>query len=98
MNAAPQWVISTVFSEQLTKHDAINLPALRLDINRAVATAKIAEFENQSYRIGHVVRTGLLGRAAAADSLLEVAVANGLVHEHGDDTIQSIIANGLDWK
>ena len=42
MNAAPQWVIATVFSEALTRHDAINLPALRLDIQREVATAKIA--------------------------------------------------------
>jgi hypothetical protein len=96
--SVPQWVISTVFSEAITKHDAVNLTALRLDVRQAVALAKIAEFENQAYRIGHVVRTGLLSRAPAADLLLDVATSNGLVAEQGDDIIQSIIANGLEWK
>jgi hypothetical protein len=30
--------------------------------------------------------------------LLDVATSNGLVAEQGDDIIQSIIANGLEWK
>jgi hypothetical protein len=77
------------------KIEAINLTALRLDVRNAVATAKIAEFENQAYRLGHVITAGLLGRAPAADLLLSVAESNGLVHEHGDDIIQSIIAQGL---
>ena len=75
--------------------DAINLTALRLDVRNAIATAKVAEFENQAYRLGHVIATGLLGRAAAADLLLDVATGNGLVHEHGDDFIQQIMAEGL---
>jgi hypothetical protein len=74
---------------------AINLTALRLDVRNAIATAKIAEFENQSFRLGHVIATGLLNRAAAADLLLDVATSNGLVHEHGDDFIQKIMAEGL---
>jgi hypothetical protein len=80
---------------EIPKVEAINLTALRLDVRAAVATAKIAEFENQAYRLGHVIATGLLGRAPAADLLLDVATAHGLVHEHGDDIIQSIIAEGL---
>ena len=75
--------------------DAINLTALGLDVRNAIAAAKIAEFENQAYRLGHVIATGLLGRAAAADLLLEVAVSNGLVAEHGDDFIQTIMAEGF---
>jgi hypothetical protein len=75
--------------------DAINLTALRLDVQTAIATAKIAEFENQAYRLGHVVATGLIHRAAAADLLLDVATANGLVAEHGDDLIQKILSEGL---
>jgi hypothetical protein len=77
---------------------AINLQALRLDVRQAIATAEIAEFENQAYRLGHVIATGLLGRAPAADLLLDVATAHGLVQVQGDDVIQSIIANGLDCK
>jgi hypothetical protein len=73
--------------------DAINLTALRLDIQSAIATAKIAEFENQAYRLGHIIATGILGRAA--DLLLDVATSNGLVLEHGDDFIQTIMAEGL---
>jgi hypothetical protein len=75
--------------------DAINLTALRLEIQTAIATAKIAEFENQAYRLGHIIATGILGRAAAADLLLDVATSNGLVLEHGDDFIQTIMAEGL---
>jgi hypothetical protein len=77
---------------------AINLTALRLDVQSAVATGKIAEFENQSHRLGHVIATGLLRRADAADLLLDVATANGLVREHGDDFIQKIMAEGLNCE
>jgi hypothetical protein len=83
-------------AQQLAAHGAINLQALRLDVREAVAVAKIAEFENQAYRLGHIVATGLLTRVAAADLLLDIATAHGLVREHGDDIIQSIIANGMD--
>jgi hypothetical protein len=73
-----------------------DLSTLSLDVRRAIANAKMAEFENQAYRIGDIVSTRLLCRAAAGDVLLDAAVANGLVAEHGDDTIQAIIAEGLD--
>ena len=73
----------------------INLTALRHDVQRAVATAKIVEFENQAHRLGDVLRAGLLGRAATSDLLIDVATANGLVREHGDDLIQSTISEGL---
>lgn len=75
--------------------DAINLTALRMDVRNAIATAKIAEFENQAFRLGHVIATGLLDRAAAAELLLDVAVGNGLVREHGDEFIQRIMAEGI---
>jgi hypothetical protein len=78
--------------------ETINLQALRLEVRRAIATAEIAEFENQAYRLGQIIATGLLGRAPAADLLLDVATANGLVRVQGDDVIQSIIADGLDLK
>lgn len=85
-------------NNDLSKLDVLILPALRLDVQRAVATAKIAEFENQSYRLGYIIATGFLDRAAVADLLLKIATAHGLVREHGDDVLQSIIANGLDLK
>jgi hypothetical protein len=85
-----------VDARQLAAHETINLVALRLDVRQAIATAELAEFENQAYRLGHVIATGLLSRAVAADLLLDVACSNGLVQVQGDDVIQSIIANGLD--
>lgn len=87
-----------VDTAQFAVPEAVNLQALRLDVRRAIATAEIAEFENQAYRLGHVIATGLLSRASAADLLLDVATGNGLVQMQGDDVIQSIIANGLDRK
>jgi hypothetical protein len=77
---------------------AINLTALRVDVRQAVAIAKIAEFENQAYRLGNVIASDLLDKKNAADLLLSVAESNGLVREHGDDIIQSIIVSGLELK
>ncbi len=68
---------------------------LLLDVKRAIATAKMAEFERQSYRLGDIISTGLLGRAMAADVLLDAAVTNGLVSEHGEDIVQALIAKGF---
>jgi hypothetical protein len=72
--------------------DAINVQILRLDVQRAISTAKIAEFVRQAFRVGG---TGLLSRAVAADVLLDAAVSNGLVREHGDDIVQALIAKGF---
>ena len=69
--------------------------ALLLDVKRAIATAKMAEFERQAYRVGDLVSTGLLGPALAADVLLDAAVSNGLVSDQGDDTVQTLIARGF---
>jgi len=91
MNAHVQPLQSATVSE------AINLTALRLDVRQAVAVAKIAEFENQAYRLGHVIATGILDRTNAADLLLNVAESNGLV-QHGDDFIQSLIVAGLELR
>jgi hypothetical protein len=68
---------------------------LLIDVRRTIAIAKIAEFENQAYRLGDYVSTDLLPRPVAADVLLDAATSNGLVREHGDDFIQQIIAEGL---
>ena len=71
------------------------IQAVLVDVKRTIAVAKIAEFENQCYRLGDIARTGLLSPPIAADILRDAAVANGLVHEHGDDVIQQIMAEGL---
>lgn len=80
------------------KQETINLTALRLDVRQAVALAKIAEFENQAYRLGHLMAAGVIDRTTAADLLLSIADSNGLVREHGDDFIQSIIVCGLEGR
>ena len=72
-----------------------NIQAVLIDVKRTIATAKIAEFENQCYRLGDIIKTKLLSPPVAADILLDAAVSNGLVHEHGDDFIQQIMADGL---
>jgi hypothetical protein len=69
--------------------------ALLRDVKRSIAIAKIAELERQSVRLGDIVSVCLLSPAIAADILLDAAVANNLVDEHGEDIIQKIIASGL---
>lgn len=72
-----------------------DIRALIVSVRRSVAIAKLAEFENQAYRLGDYVSTDLLPRPVAADVLLDAAIANDLVRIHGDDFIQQIIADGL---
>jgi hypothetical protein len=72
-----------------------NIQGVLVDVKRTIATAKIAEFENQCYRLGDIIKTKLLSPPTAADILLDAAMSNGLVHEHGDDVIQQIMAEGL---
>ena len=72
-----------------------DIRALIISVRRSVAIAKLAEFENQAYRLGDYVSTDLLPRPVAADVLLDAAIANDLVRIHGDDFIQQIIADGL---
>jgi len=78
----------------------INEPTIQAvlqDVRRTIATAKIAEFENQCYRLGDIIKTKLISPPIAADILLDAAVSNGLVDEHGDDIIQQIMAEGLSF-
>jgi hypothetical protein len=79
----------------ITGQNEPNIKAVLADVKRTIAAAKIAEFENQCYRLGDIIKTGLLSPPWAADILLDAAVANGLVHEHGGDVIQQIMAEGL---
>lgn len=77
---------------------AINLTALRINVRRVVAIAKIAAFEDQAHRLGNIISEGLLTRRIAADLLQDVALSNGLIDMHGADLIQSIISDGLGRK
>jgi hydrogenase/urease accessory protein HupE len=76
----------------------VNVHVLRQEVHGFIATAEIAELENQSYRLGYIIDTGLLNRADAAAILQAAAIANDLVRVHGQDFVQSIIAAGLDLK
>jgi hypothetical protein len=75
-----------------------DLAELRRDVRRCIACAKIVEFEFQAFRLGDVVKVKLLAPAVAADLLLDCAVANGLLREHGTDEIQKIISRGLNCE
>jgi hypothetical protein len=59
---------------------------------RAIALAKLTEFQRQCDRLAHLVADGAIGRANAADDLFEVAQANDLVEIHGVDCIQRSLA------
>ena len=69
---------------------------LQIDVSIKVALAKLAEFENQAYRIGDLVRLSILRRADAADMLHEAAIYNSLIFEYGADRIQKIIADAFE--
>jgi hypothetical protein len=66
-----------------------------ISVRRAVAIAKLTEFENQAFRLGNYVTNELMPRPVAGDALYDVALANDLLKIHGGDVIQGIIAAGL---
>lgn len=68
---------------------------LQTSICIAIATAKIAEFENQSYRVGGLIRLGLVRPVEAGDLLHEAAIYNSLPFEYGQDFIQTLMAEGI---
>jgi hypothetical protein len=72
-----------------------NVDELLRDVKRCIALAKITEFENQAFRLGDFVNVKLLPAAKASEILYDAALANGLVREHGDEIIQSIMAAGM---
>jgi hypothetical protein len=58
----------------------------------AVATAKPTEYRRQCWRLAGLIRTGVLDRITAVDSLWEIPVAHALVRE---DRIEAIIAEAF---
>jgi hypothetical protein len=61
-----------------------------------MAIAKLAELGRQACRLREHVRSNLLSCQSASDLLYDAALPNGLIETHGDDLIQSVIADGLD--
>jgi len=72
-----------------------DVPKLIISVRRAVAIAKLAEFEHQAFRLGEYVCSEMMPRPVAGDALYDVALANDLASIHGDDLIQAIIAASL---
>ena len=62
---------------------------------RAVASAKLAEYRRQCWRLAMLVRRGMIDKAAAVDRLWEIAIAHALVRAFGEDRVQSIICEAF---
>jgi hypothetical protein len=62
-----------------------------LEAWRAVASAKLAEYRRQCWRLAMLVRQGMIDKAAAVDRLWEIAIAHALVRALGEDRIQAIL-------
>lgn len=65
------------------------------DARRNVANARMAVFEDECFRIGEMVRVLPINRILLIDALQDIAVANGLVHAHGEGLVQLMIVAGL---
>ena len=65
------------------------------EARRAVANSKLGEFQEQCWRLTHLVRSGTLDRALAVDTLFEIAIAHALVRALGEDRIQCIIGEAF---
>jgi hypothetical protein len=62
---------------------------------RAVASAKLAEYRRQCWRLALMVRRGIITKTATVDRLWEIATAHALVRALGEDRIQTIISEAF---
>jgi hypothetical protein len=62
---------------------------------RAVANAKLVEYQRQCWRLAILVRQGAIDRTAVVDRLHEIAVAHALVRALGEDRIAAVIAEAF---
>jgi len=88
----------TVNLESVGESTSLNWTPLQTEVCMSIALAKLDAFIAESYRVGDLVRLGLLQRADAADTLHEAATYNELYFEYGRDRIQGIMADALNAK
>jgi len=62
-----------------------------LEAWRAVASAKLAEYRRQCWRLALLSRQGAIDKTAAVDQLWEIATAHALVRALGEDRVQAIL-------
>jgi hypothetical protein len=62
---------------------------------RAVATAKIDEFDYQCRRLAELSRCGAVERGEAAATLQDISVAHALGDVFGHDTVNSMISDAF---
>lgn len=79
-------------SQSGTKADPIQLA---IEVGCAVAMAQLDELEAQSARLAMLVDRGQITKQRAVDILHGAAIASNLMHVHGPDHVQEIIASGF---
>jgi hypothetical protein len=75
--------------------DVADWDMLQADVAVHVANAPLFAFQDQCYRLGEMVRLGVLPRARAADILQTAAHYNSLPFEYGRDRVQALMAEGI---
>jgi hypothetical protein len=66
-----------------------------LEAWRAVANAKLREYQRQSWRLAFLAKQGTVNKAAAIDRLWTIAIAHALVRTLGEDRIQAILVEAF---
>jgi hypothetical protein len=66
-----------------------------LEAWRSVANAKLVEYRRQAWRLGMLMRQGLLERTVVVDHMWTVAIAHGLLRSLGQDRVTAILAEAL---
>jgi len=62
---------------------------------RAVATAKLAEYRRQCWRLASLTAEGAITKADAVDCLWMIATAHALVRALGENHVEIIIAEAF---
>jgi hypothetical protein len=66
-----------------------------IEAERAVALAKLEEFERQCRRLAALARRGGVAKAEAIAHLQRIADAHGLGRTHGENVIASILEDAF---
>ncbi len=65
------------------------------EMRRAVAIGKLIVLKEEAWRLAALVNDGVIGKIVAVDALQEVAGANNLVDQLGQDYVQALLADAF---
>jgi hypothetical protein len=71
------------------------IEAIYCTMRRKIALGKLAAFEEEAWRLAHLVRNGVLNKQTTIDALQDAADANLLPYTFGEDLVAELMCSAF---